>query len=386
MEEVIRQILHTPRTQFKDLKEDFFPIRILDRYLFMEFFKTFIGTLLMLTAMILVYEITNSMKYFVENREHSMYAYLYIAYTIPSMVVQVVSPSLMFSVCFVVGQFSANKELVSTMVAGVSFLRIITPILLFGFFMWIFVAFFTQFIVIPATKKAQYNQSYMIKGSGRLTDLVYQYHVKGKEGFYYVYWYDEKESAIKGGFNYIEIQPGGLPSRVISAQRADYHKDDRNWRLTEVEEIDFGEDLEVVKVDRVPERIYNFPEGIDYFSKPTRNPEGLNYWELGDEVEERKLKGVPYRDLIVQRHAIFAMPFMSFVVVAIGSLAGALTKKSAGVASLGITIAVVLLYYIFYSTGRSLGESGGIPAFIAIWYTPVLFIGGAYVLYKKMNV
>lgn len=372
--------------KFREWKAEFFPIRILDRYLFMEFFKTFLGTLLMLTVMIIVYEITNTMKYFVENKQNAMYAYLYIGYSIPSMMTQVISPSLMFSVCFVVGQFSANKELVSVMVAGVSFLRIITPILVFGFVMWLFVAFFNQFIVIPSNKLAQYNQSFMIKGAGRITDLVYQYHVKGKEGFYYVYWYDDKASAIKGGFNYIKVPPGGLPEYVISAQRAEYNAENRNWRLLEVEEIRFTEDLKVAKVERVPERVYEFPEAINYFSKPTRNPDGLNFWELGDEIEDRKFKGVPYRDLVVQRHAIFAMPLMSFVVVAIGALAGALTKKSAGVASLGITIAIVLLYYIFYSTGRSLGESGGVPPWFAIWYTPVLFIGGAYVLYKKMNV
>jgi lipopolysaccharide export system permease protein len=340
----------------------------------------------MLTAMILVYEITNNMKYFVENKQNASYAYRYIAYSIPAMVVQVIAPSLMFSVCFVVGQFSANKELVSTMVAGVSFLRIVSPILFFGAFMWIFVAFFTQFIVIPSTKQAQFNQSYMIKGAGRLTDLVYQYHVKGKQGFYYVYWYDEKESAIKGGFNYIKVLPGGLPEFVVSAQRADYNKDSKEWTLHSVEEIRFDSDLNVNGYKKSEKDIYNFPESIQYFSKPNRNPDGLNFWELGDEIEERKEKGVPYLDLIVQRHTVFAMPLMCFIVVVIGSLAGALTKKSAGVASLGITIGVVLLYYIFYSTGKSLGESGGVPAFLAIWYTPILFMGGAGWLYKKMNV
>jgi lipopolysaccharide export system permease protein len=370
----------------KDLIREYYPVRILDRYLFMEFFTTFIGTLLMLTAMILVYEVTNNMKYFVESRESPVYTYLYIAYSIPSMVVQVISPSLMFSVCFVVGQFSANKELVSIMVAGVSFLRIVSLILAFGFFMWIFVAIFTQFVVIPSNKKAQNNYSYMVKGAGKMTDLVYQYHVKGKEGFYYVYWYDVKESAVKGGFNYIKVLPGGLPEYVISAQRANFKSETKIWELIDIEEIHFNDNLEVTKYEKISNKTYNFPESIDYFSKPTRNADGLNFFELGEEIEERKFKGIPYKDLIVERHATFAMPLMSFIVVSIGALAGALTKKSAGVASLGITIAVVLLYYIFYSTGRSLAENGGIPAFAAIWFTPVLFIGGAYYLYKKMNV
>ncbi len=367
------------------IASEFFPIRLLDRYLFTEFFKMFLGTLVLLTVMIVVYEITNHMKYFVENPETARYANFYIVFSIPSVILQVIPPSLMFSVCFVVGQFSVNKELVSIMVAGVSFFRIVSPILAFGFFAWILTALASQFLVIPAAKIAQKYHSYMIKGSGRLTDLVYQFHVKGKEGFYYVYWYDEKESSIKGGFHYIKIDPAGYPEYLVSADRAIFRADTKDWLLKKVEEIRFGENLQVANILREEEKLYEFPETIEYFSKPVRNPESLNFWELGEEIEIRKAKGIPYLDLKVQRHALFAMPFMSFVVVVIGSLAGALTQRSAGVASLGITIAVVLLYYILYSTGKSLGESGGIPPWIAIWYTPAVFIAGAYTLYRKMN-
>lgn len=369
----------------KEFLGGFYPVRILDKYVFLDFFKVFLGTLVMLTTMILVYEITNQLKYFVESKETASYAYQYILFSIPSMVFQVVAPSLMFSVCFTIGQLNAGKELVAMMVAGVSFFRIVFPILAFGLLIWILMIFFTQFAVIPGNKIAQKNQSYMIRGAGRLTDLVYQFHVKGKEGFYYVYWYDEKESSIKGGFNYIRILPEGLPDYVVSAEKAIYRKESNDWLLTNVEELVFNKNLEIEKIQKFSEKVYNFPESIDYFSKPIRNPEGLNFWELGEEMEIRKAKGVPYLDLIVQRHEQLAMPFMCFVVVFIGSLAGAITKKSAGVASLGITIAVVLFYYIFYSTMKSLSENGAIPVWLGVWLTPFLFLTAGYFSYKKLN-
>ena len=112
----------------------------------------------------------------------------------------------------------------------------------------------------------------------------------------------------------------------------------------------------------------------------------MNFFELAEEIESRIIKGIPYRDVIVQRHATFAMPLMSFVVVALGALAGAITKRSAGVASLGLTIAVVLLYYILYSTMKTLAENGGLPIWFGIWFTPTLFISAAYILYRRMNI
>jgi len=373
-------------TPFYWIKREFIPFRILDRYLFFDFLKNFLGTLILLTSMIVIYEFTNNMKYLVSSKVNQLHVYLYILYSVPGMVVQVVSPALMFSVCFVVGQYSVNKELVAIMVAGVSFLRIITPILFFGFCIWIFMTFFSQFIVIPANKNAQIEYSYMIKGANKLVDFVYQLHIKGKNGFYYVYWIDEKENTVKGGFNYIDISPDGLPNYVVASQKAKFTPSPHNWTLYDVEEIRFNKDLEIVSREKYPEKNYPFPEDVSYFSKPTRNPEQMNFFELAEEIESRIIKGIPYRDVIVQRHVTFAMPLMSFVVVALGALAGAITKRSAGVASLGLTIAVVLLYYILYSTMKTLAENGGLPIWFGIWFTPVLFISAAYILYRRMNI
>ncbi|MCZ8155003.1 MAG: LptF/LptG family permease [Leptospira sp.] len=371
---------------FRWIKQEFIPFRILDRYLFFDFLKNFLGTLILLTSMIVIYEFTNNMKYLVASKVDPTHVYLYILYSVPGMLVQVVSPALMFSVCFVVGQYSVNKELVAIMVAGVSFLRIITPILFFGFCVWIFMSFFSQFVVIPASKQAQIEYSYMIKGANKLVDFVYQLHIKGKNGFYYVYWIDEKESTVKGGFNYIDISEEGLPNYVVSSQKAKFTPDPHHWTLYDAEEIRFSKELEILSRTKYPEKEYPFPEDIQYFSKPTRNPEQMNFFELADEIETRIIKGIPYRDVIVQRHVTFAMPVMSFVVVALGALAGAITKRSAGVASLGLTIAVVLLYYILFSTMKTLAENGGMPIWFGIWFTPVLFISAAYIFYKRMNI
>lgn len=367
-------------------KKEFIPFRIIDRYLFFDFLKNFLGTLIMLTAMIVIYKFTDSMKYLVSSKVSQSHVYLHILYSVPAMIDQVVPPALMFSVCFIIGQFSVNKELVAIMVAGVSFLRIITPILFFGFVVWILMTIFGQLVVIPSNRLAQIEYSIMAKGSNRLIDFVYQFHVKGKNGFYYVYWIDEKESMVKGGFNYIEISPEGLPLYTVSSQKAKFIPKPHSWILYDVEEVTFNEDLEVLSRTRIPEKTYFFKEDISYFSRPTRNPEEMNFFELADEIESRIIKGIPYRDVIVHRHTAFALPLMSFVVVAIGALAGAITKRSAGVASLGLTIAVVLLYYILNSTAKTLAENGGLPIWFGIWLTPVVFIVAAYFLYRRMNI
>ena len=367
------------------IKSEFFPIRILDKYLFSEFFYTFIGTVIMLVGILIISQVMDNMKNFIASKESSIHIYLYLFYNIPKMATLVIPMSLMFSVCFVVGQFSTNKELVASMAAGVSFYRIVTPIFIFGAFMWIFMLFLSEVVVRPFNSLAAYEFSLIQKGVGTKTDLVYQLHIKGQEGFYYVYWYDAPTKSVRGGFNYIKLNEKNLAEYVISAQNARYNETDKNSKLEKIAEIYFDENMKVKNFTRFDEKIYNFPESADYFSKPRKKIEEMNLFDLSEEIIVRKNKGVPYADLEVERHAIFAVPIMCLIVVIIGAIAGAYTTKSAGVMSLGISVGVVFLYYIMYSTGKSLGENGGIPPWVAVWSTSIFFFGVSFFLYKKFN-
>lgn len=360
-------------------------MRLLDRYLFSEFVKTFLGTVVLLTGILLISTLMDNLKVFIASKEASYHIYLFLLYSIPKMVVWVIPSALMFAVCFIVGQFSTNKELVSTMAAGVSFYRTVRPLFFFGALMWLFVLFSNEFVVRSLNSLAAYEHSVLLKGVGTKTDLVYQLHIKGKEGFYYVYWYDDTRKSVRGGFNYIKINKKNLADYVISAQNAIYDAKKDEWTLEQIEEIIFDESMNIKSFKKYEQKVYKFPENADYFKKPVKKVEEMNFAELTEEMEIRKNKGIPYNDLAVERHSVFALPLMCLIVVIIGAIAGAYTKKSAGVASLGITIIVVLIYYILYSAGKSLGENGVLPPSVSVWSTSVLFLILSYVLYKKFN-
>jgi lipopolysaccharide export system permease protein len=360
-------------------------VRLLDRYTFKEFITVFLGTVFMLTMLLMVSVVMDNIKDFIASKESSDHIVLFLLYNIPKMVITIIPPALMFSVCFVVGQLNANKELVSMMAAGISFYRAVAPLFIFGIFIWLFVLFANEIIVRKTNSLVSYQQAMIKKGVGVKTDLVYQLHIKGQEGFYYVYWYDAPTKTVRGGFSYIKINSQNLPEYVISAQTAVYNPAEKNWKLLKIEEIIFDSNLQVTSFTKIPEKVYVFPEASDYFAKPIKKVEEMNIFELLEEVEVRKTKGMPYSDVRAEIHSIFAVPLMCLIVVVIGAIAGSFTKRSAGVASLGVTILVVLLYYILYSTGRSLAEQGGIPVALGIWTTPTLFFFASYFLYRKYN-
>ncbi len=337
----------------------------------------------MLTGVLLISLLMDNMKLFVATKNKEWNIFLFLVLSIPKMIVAVTAPSLMFSVCFVVGQFTVSKELVSIMAAGVSFYKGISTILFFGFFMWPFTLLFNELVVRQTNKESTNQYSKAMKGVGHKADMVYQFHVRGTEGFYYIYWFDTEKKQVRGGFNYIQIHPKNYPQKIISAMNAIYQNETSTWKLEQVEEMRFNEDLKLVFYERIPEKEYNFPEKPDYFAKPIKKPEEMNYLELSEEIQIRKQKGLPFGELEVERQSIVANPIMNFLVVIIGAIAGTFTKRSAGISSLAITIGIVIVYYIIYSTFKSLGENGGLPPTLAVWFTPSLFGVISFIMYKK---
>ncbi len=164
-----------------------------------------------------------------------------------------------------------------------------------------------------------------------------------------------------------------------------YRPETNDWLMEKVEEIQFDEDLKVESFKTHASKVYNLPENADYFAKPVKTPEQMNFLELTDEIQIRKNKGMPYGELEVERQSIFANPMMCLIVVVIGAISGTFTKRSAGISSLAITIGIVIVYYVLFSASRSLGENGGIPAPIAVWFTPFLFSLICLYMYKKFN-
>jgi lipopolysaccharide export system permease protein len=377
----LKKILFFPKYLYKEL----IPLKLIDKYIFSEFIKTFLGTIVLLTGVMLISQVMDNLRNFINSKQAPFHIGLFLLYNTPKMILAVIPPSLMFSVCFIVGQFNVNKELVSIMAAGVSFYRATLTIFLTGFTMSLLVFILGEFLVRPANTLANEELSVILKGIGLKKDLVYQLNTKGKEGFYYIYWYDNEKKMIRGGFNYIKISQLNFPEIILSAQNASYSYETNLWTLEKVEEIKLDSNLMITDFKTFPEKTYSLPEKPEYFQKPQKSIDQMNFLELSDEIEVRKAKAKGYYDLEVERQTIFAIPVMSIIVVIIGAISGTFTKKSAGIASLGITIGIVLLYYILFSIGKSLAENGGIHPTIGVWFTPILFLMISLYLIRKFN-
>ena len=141
-------------------------IRILDKYIFKEVFKTFIfgicafsavfigsGTLFRIAQYITEYgaSVTSVIKIFV--------------LSLPGVVIWTFPMSMLLASLLTIGRLSGNSEITAMKSCGISFYRIATPAIVLGAFVSVFAVGFNEYVV-PWSNEAYSNVlEYEIKGN-----------------------------------------------------------------------------------------------------------------------------------------------------------------------------------------------------------------------------
>ncbi len=355
-------------------------ITILDRYLGTEFLKSFFLSLVGLVVIFTTFTAIENLR--IETKQAKIHVYLYILYSIPQLTSHIIPMALMFAVCFTVAQFTVSREMVAIHSAGISFFRAIATILICGFLLSMIQFFFQNFVVTPANEAAANEMEIVKKGVGTIKDLVWQKNLRGKKGYYFIYFFDRPNNRIVGGFNYLDMEED-RPVQMIQAAKAQYFPATQDWVLSDVRLLNFENTPRLKNIERIPELRRSFPDDINFFFTPTRDPMELNLIELREEIEFRESRGytaLPYR---VQFHANIALPVMCIVVAVIGSIAGGAGSHRSGgplIKSLLMMIITIFVYQLTFRLGQNLGTGGIVPPAVAAWSSTGIFIVVAGVL------
>jgi lipopolysaccharide export system permease protein len=359
-------------------------MRRFDRYIFSEFVKAFLLSLFTLSFMFLMITILESQR--VESKAKQIHFYLYYLYTVPNIVSLVIPAALMFGVCFTVAQFTVSREMVAIHSAGISFYRAVMPVLISGLFVSIFLFAFKNFAVTPVNRLAAEERAEIYKDRGVVHDVIWQKNLRGKRGYYFLYYYDRDKNRVIGGFHYLEMDPEERPLRMVQAKSAQYDAPTDSWTLKDVTTVLFDDTMQITGVERDEKSVEVFPEDLDFFSNPSLDPSEMNVFELYREIERRKRIGLATALYDVEFHAGLSFPFMSAIIALVGSLAGGMGNLRSGgplIRSILLSTITIFVYELTFRLGMSLGTNGVLPPVMAGWGPTGVMMIAAYFLVRK---
>jgi lipopolysaccharide export system permease protein len=347
-------------------------VRPLDRYVFLEFWKIFVSTALGFPLLLVVIDLTDNLnKYLSRNlpRENIIMSYVY---WLPDSMFMVLPAAVLFATVFSIGGFTRHSEITAAKASGISFYRLITPILLGAIIACGLDLALGEVVPITNQRRADLLQE---KSAQTTQTTRYNFAFAGEYGRVY------KVGSLNtgaGSMDQTQIERKGsgaeYPTYVLTAKTARYDARRGNWTLG-------GGYMEVVP-DTTPTsfavafdslRDRRFTERpIEMMAKP-RSPEEMRYEELTRFIRAQERSGSDANLLRVERALKIAIPATCLIIALFGAPLATSTQRGGTAYGIGISLATTVVFLMLIQLTKAIGGKGLIPPDLAAWIPGVLF-------------
>lgn len=340
---------------------------ILDRYIVEEILAPFIlcvGAFLV----ILVGDILYTLAEFIASRQVGIGTVVeLLVYKLPAILVITFPVSTLVGGLLGLGRLAKDREIQAMRLGGISLVRIFIPVLAFGLLMTV-TTFTINEIVAPW---ANYRANAVIRKAafgGAFPQIREQVFFRGPGNrVYYVGSVDDAHRELRNVMIY-ELE-GPIP-RLITAGSATW--EGRVWYLTggvirELDEQGFTRyEAGFAKME--------IPVGIEAesFSAGQKTPEEMT---AGDLRKYLSLFGQSPGSarIAVEYYRKFAVPFASAVFALLAAPLGARAVLGGRFVGVGVSIALLFVYYVLMSVARAMGTVAGLAPFLAAWAPNLCF-------------
>ncbi|MCK4257792.1 MAG: LptF/LptG family permease [Halanaerobiales bacterium] len=296
---------------------------------------------------------------------------------LPGVIVLTFPMSTLLATLLAFGRMSGSSEIIAFKAGGVSFYRMVIPVLIVG----ILVSGLTIYInerVVPFTvfetrrlvTEFRYQdtlpttQDYLkvTQIDKKKKSLDYELWADRFNGdtmtLSQVYFYDYEEKRLTFSVQAKEAKWLNDQWVFFDGKAYSYPKDDKPVMIAEFEEYDMK------RIDRTPNQI----------SKNAKRIDEMTAEELADLIRIYEKDGKNVDKLVVKYHQRFSIPFSCLIFALVGAPLGLQPNRSGSSIGLGISIVVIFIYYVVLTTGGALGQAGVILPVLGAW-TPNLIFG-----------
>ena len=225
-------------------------------------------------------------------------------------------------------KLSANSELVALKSSGISFTRIIKPVIIMAFFVSIG-AFFVNETLVPVSERAAANV--MAYEVFKQSPPVFKEKVFLKEEtggalkrVIYVNRLDIKDGKMSDVIVQ-EFEKGQL-SRLVSAEKGEWI--DGSWWLEEGKVFEITKDNDVSLLFTFDKQALQLNLNPEEAARTARTPDEMTLNELFREINMMKQKGMDVSKIVMILNLRFSVPWACLVLAIVGAAVGSRPQRS----------------------------------------------------------
>ncbi len=357
-------------------------MNILNHYILKQFLRMVCLCQAGAITLFLIAEFIERIDDFIEQNATLADGTLYFLYKIPHLVFLSVPLTVLLASTFTLILLSRANEVVAMRAGGLSLYRIIAPILLSSLGISLLTFLANEYVVPLTNKRGEYIRRVNIQKTGLRTHAQKDkiWYRSENNTIWQITHYDPSSKKMRGVTLYRTDRRNRLKRR-IDATEAVWAPAEKHWEFYKGVIHDFAGEGKI-KQETFRKKVFALAEKPEDFRKTGRNPETMNYHELGRYIENLSKSGVDPTRYVVDMWAKISAPFISFVLALAGAPFSIRNGRSGGVA-LGVAIAIGIgaVYLVLFHASLSFGHAGRLPPILAAWGPNAIFLaGGAYFL------
>jgi len=347
-------------------------LRILDRYITLEFLKVFAICVMGFVLVFLLVEITDKIKYYFNYNPSGGLMIKYFLVKIPGYLFFVIPLAILLGGMLSLFMLARHYELIAMQASGIDALSIAGPVLKAGVVASLLMFLANETVIPWSNRYSEYIQNVEIAGQPDRT------------------FFKRDQIWMRSPDSITHIQKFVKSSRTL--EKITMVRWDENYRLTErlyADKAKWWNDhwvfygvnrtrrtpegrFEVKTVASMPGPLNKPPED---FGRVERVANEMNLIQLGaymDKIVEEGYRPVRY---LVDWHDKIAFPVVCLIMAALSVPFAIRARPGAGGMALGLALSVVVAfgYWIVHTMFIALGHGGYIPPIAAAWGANVIF-------------
>lgn len=353
-------------------------MKLIDKYILRKFLGSFVFTVLIIVAIILVIDITEKTEKFVKAGVTTQQILGYYVDFIPWIANFITPLTTFIATVFVTAQMAGRTEIIAILSSGVSFRRMLIPYFI-GSMIIAAVSFVLTGWVIPNSNKSRLAFEIEYLKSKYYFDQTNIHMQVAPDTYLYMRSYNNQSDV---GYNFtLEKVEGTQLLSKLSANRITWDKDKDKWKLTtwKKHEMDGMEEL----IEEGKEMDTTLAIHPNEFENKYRNYDGMTIDELNDEIRKLTLRGASNVEVYqVEKYTRFTSPFAILILTFMGVIVSA--RKTRGGAGFQIALGFFLsfLFILFFILSKTVAEAGGLHPMIGVWIPNIVFGGISLLMYK----
>jgi len=357
-------------------------VSTLDRYVLREWLKVFLLAALGFPFLVMVIDLTDKLDTYLGRGIAKGQIALSYVYFLPETITLVLPVAVLFAVVFTVGALGRHSELTAAKASGISFHRVVRPLLVASFVAVALDLGLTELAPVTSARRAELLGEKQVRVTANRYNFVYR-----ADGGW-VYAIRSLEIGPRVMLDPIMEREGtgaDYPTIVVAAQRAAYDtaRARRAWTLTKGavryllgpgQETTFGFDaLRITALRETP---------TDLLAEP-KAPDEMRYAELGRYIDALARSGSDTKKLRVERALKLSVPLACIIIALFGAPLAISTPKSGAAWGVAVCLATTFIDLLMFQLSKAVGSGGALPPTFAAWVPNLCFGAAGVWLWRK---